>query len=246
MEFEDIKVKRSGATPNSFMITEDVIGSVLPGRKYKASINGLIETNAKSTIKNIDFDIVEPKYISIDGDWMPEGNDISSNANLLGGFGTLKINDRVLNIPGNLATHANLAYYGAKLVKLDDIFEFETEAELPVTIMNIGSAYVEEYLKIESLGGGAYIEYHDRPHFHLPIDAEAKGQMIIGHQKDGEYRLSAYRIPFGYGIYTPPHLLHADAFLVGRYIVVYSVTENFSTVLLKSKRNELVDVKIIH
>jgi len=70
--------------------------------------------------------------------------------------------------------------------------------------------------------------------------------MIIGHQKDGEYRLSAYKIPFGYGIYTPPHLLHADAFLVGRYIVVYSVTENFSTVILKSKNNELVDVRIIN
>ena len=246
MEFEDIKVERSGATPNSFMITEDVIGSVHPGRKYKATINGLIETNAKSTIKNTNLDVVEPKYISIDGEWLPEGNDIPSNANLLGGFGTLKIKDRVLNIPENLATYENLAYYGAKLVKLDDIFEFETEAELPVTIMNIGSAYVEEYLKIESLGGGAYIEYHDRPHFHLPIDAEAEGQMIIGHQKDGEYRLSAYKIPFGYGIYTPPHLLHADAFLVGRYIVVYSVTENFSTVILKSKNNELVDLRIVN
>jgi len=171
MEFEDIKVERSGATPNSFMITEDVIGSVHPGRKYKATINGLIETNAKSTIKDTNLDVVEPKYISIDGEWLPEGNDIPSNANLLGGFGTLKIKDRVLNIPENLATYENLAYYGAKLVKLDDIFEFETEAELPVTIMNIGSAYVEEYLKIEGLGGGAYIEYHDRPHFHLPIDA---------------------------------------------------------------------------
>ena len=55
MEFEDIKVKRSGATPNSFMITEDVIGSVHPGRKYKATINGLIETNSKSTIKKYKF-----------------------------------------------------------------------------------------------------------------------------------------------------------------------------------------------
>ena len=192
------------------------------------------------------MDVVEPNYVSIEGKWVPEGKDMPSNANLLGGFGTLKIKDRVLNIPENHATHENLAYYGAKLIKLDDIFGFETEAELPVTVMNIGSAYVEEYLKIESLGGGAYIEYHDRPHFHLPIDAKSDGHMIIGHQEQGEYQLSAYTIPFGYGIYTPPHLLHADAFLVGRYIVVYSVTENFSTVLLKSNNNELIDVKIVN
>lgn len=244
MEFDDIKVKRSGPSPNSFMITDDIIGSVSPKNRYLATLDGLIKTNNISIDNNEFIEVSEPNYVLIEGEWTPAINDETSNANLLGGFGTLKLKDSVLNIPENIATKENLAYYGAKLIKLGDVFEFDTDAELPVTIMNIGSTYVEDYLKIESLGGGAYIEYHDRPHFHLPLDSKAEGHMIIGHQKGSDYRLSAYKIPFGYGIYTPPHLLHADAFLVGKYLVVYSVTEHFSTVLLKSRNDELVDVRI--
>ena len=101
--------------------------------------------------------------------------------------------------------------------------------------MNIGETYVEHYLKVPKLGGATYIEYHDRPHFHLPLNRSASGHMVLGHFKGNEYILSAFKIPFGYGIYTPPELLHADAYLIGRYMVVYSITEHFSTVLFKNK-----------
>jgi hypothetical protein len=106
--------------------------------------------------------------------------------------------------------------------------------------MNIGKSYEDDYLKIENLGGGSYIEYHDRPHFHLPLDSKAEGHMIIGCIKDRKYTLSANKIPFGYGIYTPPNLLHPDAYLTGRYIIVYSVAKHFLTVLLKPKTMRLL------
>jgi len=106
--------------------------------------------------------------------------------------------------------------------------------------MNIGKSYEDDYLKIENLGGGSYIEYHDRHHFHLPLDSKAEGHMIIGCIKDRKYTLSANKIPFGYGIYTPPNLLHPDAYLTGRYIIVYSVAKHFLTVLLKPKTMRLL------
>ena len=71
----------------------------------------------------------------------------------MGGFGILRINNDILEIPENIATYANLDYYGAKLIKVGDFVNFETEAELPVTIMNIGKSYVNDYLKIENLRG---------------------------------------------------------------------------------------------
>ena len=41
----------------------------------------------------------------------------------------------------------------------------------------------ESYLKLPHLGGGTYIEHHDKPHFHLPIESSCSGHMIIGDVK---------------------------------------------------------------
>jgi hypothetical protein len=245
MSFEDIIVNRRGKTPDSFMMTEKVIGTVSNKKSYKIELKGLLERNKRNLEHKIaKSDSHPPRATSFEGHWVQDKANNTNNANLLGGFGILRINNDILDIPENIATYANLDYYGAKLIKVGDFVNFETEAELPVTIMNIGKSYVDDYLKIENLGGGSYIEYHDRPHFHLPLDSNAEGHMIIGCIKDRKYTLSAYKIPFGYGIYTPPNLLHADAYLTGRHIVVYSVTKHFSTVLLKTKNDELVDVNI--
>ena len=244
MEYDNIKVKRIGDDPHSFMVTEDIIGCVKPEKYYKATLKGLGETDAKIDLVVNSKTKETIKYREVTGKWFPAKKNEYNDANLLGGFGTLEIDETTLEIPEVLATEQSLAFYGAKLIKINDVLQFETNEELPVTIMNIGKNYVEDYLKIPNLGGGTYIEHHDRPHFHLPIEPSASGHMIIGDIKDEVYRLSAFRIPYGFGIYTPPNLLHADAYLIGRYIVVYSVTEDYSTVLFKTKNDKLVDVSI--
>jgi len=42
----------------------------------------------------------------------------------------------------------------------------------------------------------------------------------------------------------PPEVLHADPYLVGNYLVIYSVTKNFSNAVLCSPDGGVVDVKI--
>ena len=244
MEAGSIKVTRIGDDPQSFMITEDIIGYVEPGKYYKATLKGLSLTNKKigPVVNSHPKEAI--KYKAISGNWLPAKKNEYSNANLLGGFGALEIDELTLEIPEVLATDQSLAFYGAKLIKINDVFQFETNERLPVTIMNIGKNYVQSYLKLPHLGGGTYIEHHDKPHFHLPIESSSSGHMIIGDVKDEVYRLSAFKIPYGFGIYTPPNLLHADAYLIGRYIVVYSVTDDYSTVLFKTKNKKLVDVNI--
>tara|TARA_Y100000739_G_scaffold183963_1_gene162377 strand:+ start:386 stop:1126 length:741 start_codon:yes stop_codon:yes gene_type:complete len=244
MKENEIFVHRIGNDPNSFMITEQIIGTVKKKKNYRVSFEGLLETQEKVSANQAITNPSVPRYIQIKGDWNPDATKEIHQANLLGGTGTLTISESKIEIPGNQATPELLSFYGATLFKIGDIFQFETNAELPVTTMNIGETYVEHYLKLPNLGGGTYIEYHDRPHFHLPLDRSASGHLILGHFKSNEYILSAFMIPFGYGIYTPPELLHADAYLIGRYMVVYSITEHFSTVLFKNKKNKLVDVTI--
>ena len=47
MESNSIKVTRIGDDPQSFMITEDIIGYVEPGKYYKATLKGLSRTDKK-------------------------------------------------------------------------------------------------------------------------------------------------------------------------------------------------------
>ena len=110
--------------------------------------------------------------------------------------------------------------------------------------MDIGSGYVPSYLHVESLGGGSFVEYHDRPHLHMPLDEDAHGHLLLGKRGGEDYLLSAFSIPFGHAIYTPPMALHADPYLVGRYLVIYSVTENFSTVVFRNPEGRVAEAHI--
>ena len=149
-----------------------------------------------------------------------------------------------LHIPAAPPSEEALAYYGARLIKVGDPLRFETDHNLPVALMDIGATYVENYLTIKEKGGGAYIEEHDRPHLHMPLEDEASGYMLLGCRDGEDYLLSAFPIPYGTALYTPPYALHADAFLVGRHLVVYSVTEHYSTVIFVSEGRELIDVRV--
>merc|ERR1711964_827018 len=114
----------------------------------------------------------------------------------------------------------------------------------PLFNMEVGKHYPEKYLKKvgKGYGGGCYLEYHDLPHFHMPRDASAGGNLILGkfvdktdHSKGVE--VTAFQIPFGYGIYTPPAAIHCDAFLNGRLKVMYSNANHAETcILLKTAR----------
>ena len=245
LDFDDIAVNRMGKDEQSYMITDAVIGSVSPGNSYQVTHAGLIQTDKDITpgYRQRSENTVPPN-VCFTGSWGTSDDTTATEANILGGFGSLHVQQSPLEIPEAPTTAATLAYYGARLIELDDVIEFESDAVLPVTLVSIGSTYVDNYLQVEEFGGGAYIEYHDRPHLHMPIEACTGGHLILGRSSNDEYRLSAFRIPFGFGIYTPPYLLHADAYLVGKFLVVYSVTPNFSTVIFRSSKQQLVDVQI--
>ena len=98
MKDDSIKVTRIGADPQSFMITEDIIGYVEPGDYYKATLNGLRRTDKKISPVVNSHPKEAIKYKAINGNWLPAKKNEYSNANLLGGFGALEIDELTLEI----------------------------------------------------------------------------------------------------------------------------------------------------
>lgn len=245
-------VNRKGRTENSFMRTEDFIGYTIPNQSYKITMEGLqpafsssnddeLATRESTISRN-------PKRATLHGEWNKEVDLTISDANILGGNGSYILADghTSLDIPIAEATAENIAYYGCKLVKLGDFVSFESTGNLPITITNIGDTYVKDYLLEAAHGGGTYLEEHDRPHFHMPIDKFASGFLIIGKETDSVRELSAFQIPYGYGIVMAPWTIHSDAYLVGRYMVIYSATPEFSTVILRKKDKSLATINFVN
>ncbi len=240
-------VDRRGDNPGSHMFTEDIIGHVAPGACYRLETDRLTpwdDAVARPT-PSPKSSGPPPPHVRICGHWSRTEEVASAKANILGGLGILTLPDATLAIPQAPTTAAALAFYGARLLAVGDAVEFEADQNLPVTVMNIGPAYVADYLQVAGRGGGSFIEYHDRPHLHMPLEEGATGHILLGRAESDEYLLSAFRIPQGHAIYTAPYALHADPYLVGRYLVVYSVTRVYSTVVFRTDDGEIVNTRIV-
>lgn len=249
--FDKIIVSRHGDILESHMKTVDIIGTICPKQYYKISEKNLYKTDFNTNIKcltntNIISNINTTKINNISDKWINNNNinnNINNNSNILGDNGVLELELDTLNIPLVETLDVNLSFYSAKLLKENDVVIFDIENVMPITIVSIGKNYVDHFLLNKNKGGGCYLEYHNTPHFHMPLNEEANGCLILGKIIDNVCHLSAFKIPFGFAIYTPPNVIHCDGYLVGEYLVVYTITDKYSTVLLQNNGSP-VNVKI--
>ena len=241
---DQLMVDRCGEDPRSYMRTEDVIGHVAPGGWYRIDADRLSATAPPASPPAGPAPGAAPPHVRLRGTWNAEEDPGSSNANIFGGLGTLTIAEGGFAVPAAPATAEALAFYGARLFSLGDTLRFETDRNLPVTVLAIGPASVADFLQVEGRGGGTFIEYHDQPHLHMPLEPDARGHLLLGRAEGGDYLLSAFPIPQGLAVYTPPNVLHADPFLIGRYLVVYAVTEHYSTVVFRSPDGRPVNPEV--
>lgn len=235
-------VNRQGSDANAYMRTENIIGHAEHGKLYQLGWQGLTEVPDDAGEAIALPAATEPAYTTLQGDWQAEVDLTTEDANILGGMGTyfLPEGDKTLTIPVAECTAENLAWYDSQLVKVGETTRFDTTGNLPMTITAVGKTYAENYLMDPVKGGGTYLEVHDRPHFHMPLEEEAAGYLILGKRDiDGADRVSAFQIPFGYAVHMAPWAIHSDAYLTGRYMVIYSATPEFSTVILRQTNGEL-------
>jgi hypothetical protein len=237
-------VERKGLSKKSYMITEDITGYVSPNKVYEIQTNGLQAVSADSLIKHQPTPASMPPQTILEGHWHEATTYQQTAANILGDMCLFEVKQPEVAIPAIEATPEYLAYYDARLYKIGDLITFEVGSSLPITHMNIGENYVQDYLLQKNLGGGAYLEQHDLPHFHMPLDEEAKGYLILGKKFTSHYALTAFSIPFGYAVYTPGGTIHDDGFLLGRFLVIYSITDTFSTALIRDAADAVVPVSI--
>lgn len=252
-KYKEIIVNRHGNTEDSFMITKKIIDEINPLNTYKVSLNGLEldkEKNVISLESESSLYSVIPEYYEFEGKWLKESNihfsNIENEANILGGFCKFEIDLDAMQIPIQDATENNLLYYGCKLLKINDTIAFNTEDNLPLSIVSVGKNYVSQYILQEQYGGGVYLEYHKNPHFHMPVNESASGGIMLAKENGDAYHISCFRIPFGYATYIPPYTIHNDCFLIGDYYVIYSKSEPFSTCLLRNLENKIIDISLIN
>ena len=237
-KYSDIIVDRRGSLPHSNMTTTDVIDEVRPYTNYHITTVDLRTTREKLRSTAVKSGI--NNYIVIPNTWNRDININTRKSNILGKSGTIIVDTEVLNIP----VSTDYSYFGVTMYHIGDIIRFEDIYTcLPVCNIEIGRHYINEY--IMKCAGGVYLEYHDRPHFHMPRDRRAKGYIILGKFVEDNIHLAAFNIPYGCALYTPNNVIHNDCFLTGKYIVVYSKTEDYSNVLLKNKMDEPIRVRII-
>lgn len=240
-------VNRIGNNNEATMITSDISGHVVPEKVYQFSFeNGSPKLLLVEKMKPLNTPDISknPMYAVLKGNWLHSESTSNLGANILGGFGALIVEgDDDVVIPVINATKENLSFYNALLLSPGDTIQFETKHNLPITEVSVGRNYVNDYLAVENHGGGEYIEYHDQPHLWAPKSLDCSGYILLGRQDRESFYLTGFRIPFGTAVYLSPYTLHADSYLVGDYQVVYTVTENYSTVIFKNTENKIKRLK---
>ncbi len=140
------------------------------------------------------------------------------SANTFGGMGALLVPDG-FTIPTVTATAENVKHYGLRLIENGDHFAADSPVcEIVMMRYDYTRDYKPDFLMRKHGGGGVFVETHAFPHIHVPLHESCGGYIVIGKAESvGNYHFTAFRIPFGFALYTPSNTIHGDGTLVGEY-----------------------------
>lgn len=168
----------------------------------------------------------KPPHASVEARWydtqaaLTAGVKVVSggDANTFGAMGALLVPPDFA-IPTVTATPDNVLYYGLQLVPSGSDFSIASE-HCPIALMQYDYTpdYKKDFLMKKRGGGGIFVETHAFPHIHIPTSPECGGYIVIGKPvAAGRFDFTAFRIPYGYALYTPSNTIHGDGTLVGEY-----------------------------
>jgi hypothetical protein len=247
-KLDKLIVNRVGETEEACMLTRDIVSFVSPNQTYRLEEDITLRAcHDLASGRELTKSLIAPTHAVLNGTWVKQGSNIQSDANILGSMGMLMLHDAQPDpIPVINATAESLAFYNAQLLSIGDSLVFETKQDLPLTEMSIGPDYVNLYLSQRKGGGGEYVEYHEEPHLWAPKKSSCTGHILLG-MKDGEkFYFTGFHIPFKHAVYLSPGTLHSDAYLIGDYLVAYTLTESYSTVIVKDEEEQLKRLKFIN
>lgn len=244
-QLDKIITYRFGNMTASSMMTVEIRSYVEPGQTYRFTPGNLTLNPQPASLVGLPAQIVVPKQVELRGEWTDIRTPAQLEANILGDFNIFYTEQDQLLLPVEVATAEKLAYYRCLLVRAGESLRIESSQDLPVTIMRLEKNYKDGYLKLPEYGGGYYLEVHDTPHFWSPLTPDCAGVLLLGKKVgQGRYHLTAFTIPFGSAVYAPGGVIHSDGLLIGDIMTIYTVTPNFSTVILKNKLDAVVAVEL--
>lgn len=185
--------------------------------------NWVVDNSSKTGLKPFD---TETKHKYVKAEWLDsttalkKGVDVvsGSSGNVFGSMGALLVPDK-FKIPTLMATPENVKHYGLKLIEAGEVLTVHSE-QVDIIMMEYDytKIYKKDFLMQEHGGGGIFVEHHNFPHIHLPLEESCGGYIVIGKEiaKD-EFHFTAFQIPYGYALYTPANTIHGDGTLVGKY-----------------------------
>lgn len=244
-DYKELFVKRLGTNAESYMTTTDLI-TVFP-----INSNVIFEKNNIITTKITNYTIIPkmlsskiPNFIMVEGTFhitRNVDNEILKN-NILGNNSIFYSKLNNIKIPIIEFTNELLDFFKCTIINEGDVIQLHNEIEMPLFRIKIGKNYKNDYLLKDGLGDGFYIETHNTPHIHQPINADAHGFVVLGKKIENILLLSKVRIPFGKALYIPSNIFHNDSFLIGEYNVLYTKTDNYQTYLFKNYDNTITNI----
>jgi len=242
-KYNELFVKRLGTTDDSYMITTDLI-YIFPIQCTVLFDKNTIKCTDKTNFIQIPKIIYPeiPNFTIVEGNFVFKTNSSSaiSKNNILGNNSIFYTKINVIQIPIIKCTSELLQFFGCFIISDGDTFKLNNHSEMPFFKITIGKNYKNDFLLKEGLGEGFYIETHDTPHIHQPINNDAEGYLVLAKRHDNLLLLSKVRIPYGKAVYIPPNTYHNDSLLIGDYNVLYTKTNNYQTYIFKTVDNKIV------
>ncbi|ODC02606.1 hypothetical protein BFW38_02620 [Terasakiispira papahanaumokuakeensis] len=189
-------------------------------------------------------------YVDVQAQWLNTQQALEQNirvehggsANTFGGVGTLLV-PPAFQIPTVMATPETVRHYGLTLIDRDEVLACESrDYEIVMMRYTYTPEYKKDFLMQPQGGGGIFVETHNFPHIHIPLNEQCGGYIVIGKRlSDGNtYHFTAFQIPYGKALYTPAYTIHGDGTLVGEYgiTVADSAFVQADTVLIYNQKTK--------
>lgn len=186
-------------------------------------------------LKSFFNDSIDLNIFGFDDNLSDKSDDSISKNNILGENVLFKSENLNYFFKPEIATKEKVNYYNCTLLDQNDIFNFSSDEDMAMFNVNISENYVKNYIMDENIGGGIYLEYHNLPHIHIPLNKKSRGYILLAKKKNNNiFHVSAFQIPLGKALFIKPNVIHNYCFLIGYYNVVYGKSEKYSTAILKN------------
>jgi len=171
-----------------------------------------------------------------------------SSGNVFGRMGALLLPDN-FEIPTVTDTKENVKHYGLELIDNNSSLTVRSEqCDIVMMKYDYKSIYKKDFLMQKHGGGGIFVETHQFPHIHIPLSNKCGGYIVIGKRlSETEFNFTAFRIPYGYALYTPANTIHGDGTLVGEYGLALADSNMISadTVLMYNKNTKEMALNVV-